>query len=192
MCGLFGFTGRREAGEVLLDGIRRLEYRGYDSAGVVTSTGDRLHVRKRVGRVADLARALNDQPAPGCHGIAHTRWATHGGVTEANAHPHTDATGDFALVHNGVIENFAALKRQLQAEGVTFQSDTDTEVLAHLVARSYDGDLLAALREALAPVKGTYGVAVVSRHEPGVIAAARLGSPLVVGLGGDGTFLASD
>ncbi|HJZ53740.1 MAG TPA: class II glutamine amidotransferase, partial [Gemmataceae bacterium] len=135
MCGLFGFTGRREAGEVLLDGIRRLEYRGYDSAGVVTSTGDRLHVRKQVGRVADLARALQEHPAPGCHGIAHTRWATHGGVTEANAHPHTDETGDFALVHNGVIENFASLKRQLQAEGVVFRSDTDTEVLAHLVAR---------------------------------------------------------
>src|SRR5262249_49437669 len=154
--------------------------------GVVTSTGDRLHVRKQVGRVADLARALQEHPAPGCHGIAHTRWATHGGVTEANAHPHTDETGDFALVHNGVIENFASLKRQLQAEGVVFRSDTDTEVLAHLVARHYDGDLLGAVREAVERVKGTYGIAVVCRHEPGVIAAARLGSPLVVGVGPDG------
>src|SRR4051812_31594898 len=156
MCGLFGYTGRQEASRVLVDGIRRLEYRGYDSAGVVTSTGDRLHVRKRVGRVDDLARALRAHPAPGCHGIAHTRWATHGGVTEANAHPHTDDAGDFAVVHNGVIENHLPLKRQLQAEGVAFQSQTDTEVLAHLVARCYDGDLLDALRQAVSRVKGTY------------------------------------
>jgi glucosamine--fructose-6-phosphate aminotransferase (isomerizing) len=192
MCGIFGFTGRREAAPLLLDGLKRLEYRGYDSSGLVTGAGRSLHPRKRSGRIVELAKAVAEHPAPGTFGISHTRWATHGGATDANAHPHLDAAGDFAIVHNGVIENYLPLKKQLQAEGVEFRSDTDTEVLAHLIARCYDGDLLAALREALALVKGTYGVAVVTRHEPGVIAAARLGSPLVVGVGPDGTYLSSD
>jgi glucosamine--fructose-6-phosphate aminotransferase (isomerizing) len=192
MCGIFGFTGRREAAPLLLDGLKRLEYRGYDSAGLVTGAGRSLHPRRKAGRIAELAKVVGEHPAPGTFGISHTRWATHGGATDRNAHPHLDATGDFAVVHNGVIENYLPLKRQLQAEGVEFRSDTDTEVLAHLIARSYDGDLLAALRQALTMVKGTYGVAVVTRREPGVIAAARLGSPLVVGVGPDGTYLASD
>jgi glucosamine--fructose-6-phosphate aminotransferase (isomerizing) len=192
MCGIFGFTGRREAAPLLLDGLKRLEYRGYDSAGLVTGAGRSLHPRKKSGRIAELARAVGEQPAPGTFGISHTRWATHGGATDRNAHPHLDAAGEFAVVHNGVLENYLALKKQLRAEGVEFRSDTDTEVLAHLIARFYDGDLLAALRQALALVKGTYGVAVVCRHEPGVIAAARLGSPLVIGAGPDGTYLSSD
>src|SRR5262245_4090631 len=192
MCGIFGFTGRREAAPLLLDGLKRLEYRGYDSAGLVTGAGHSLHPRKKAGRIAELASTVASHPAPGTFGISHTRWATHGGATDRNAHPHFDAAGEFAIVHNGVIENYLSLKKQLQAEGVEFRSDTDTEVLAHLIARRYDGDLLAALREALALVKGTYGVAVVTRHEPGVIAAARLGSPLVVGIGPDGTYIASD
>ncbi|HEY2785853.1 MAG TPA: glutamine--fructose-6-phosphate aminotransferase, partial [Fimbriiglobus sp.] len=159
MCGIVGFTGRREAAPILLDGLKRLEYRGYDSAGLVTGSEGRLHVRKKAGRIGALASAVSADPAPGHFGISHTRWATHGGATDANAHPHADAAGDIALVHNGVIENYLVLKQQLQAAGATFHSETDTEVLAHLIARSYQGDLLAAVKAALAVVKGTYGIA---------------------------------
>jgi glucosamine--fructose-6-phosphate aminotransferase (isomerizing) len=192
MCGIVGFTGRREASPVLLEGLRRLEYRGYDSAGMVTGTGRQLHLRKKAGRLAELGKLVAGQPAPGCFGISHTRWATHGGATDRNAHPHLDAAGTIALVHNGVIENFAALKQQLQGQGVQFRSDTDTEVLAQLVGHYYQGDLVGAVRQALALVKGTYGIAVVAKDEPGVIVGARLGSPLVVGVGEDGHYLASD
>ncbi|MGL6095728.1 MAG: glutamine--fructose-6-phosphate transaminase (isomerizing) [Fimbriiglobus sp.] len=192
MCGIFGFTGRREAAPLLLDGLKRLEYRGYDSSGLVTASGPVLHARKKAGRIAELAKSVAQHPVPGTCGISHTRWATHGGATDRNAHPHLDSTGGFAVVHNGVIENYLPLKKQLQADGVAFQSDTDTEVLAHLIAKLYDGDLLAALRATISLVKGTYGMAVVTRHEPGTIAVARLGSPLVIGVGHDGTFLASD
>src|SRR5215813_3340484 len=128
MCGIVGFTGRREASPILLEGLRRLEYRGYDSAGLVTGTGNELHLRKKAGRLAELGKLVGAHPAPGCYGISHTRWATHGGATDRNAHPHLDATGNIAVVHNGVIENFAGLKHQLQSQGVTFRSDTDTEV----------------------------------------------------------------
>src|SRR4051812_18501185 len=158
MCGIVGFTGRREASPVLLEGLRRLEYRGYDSAGMVTGTGNELHLRRKAGRLAELARAVAAHPAPGCYGISHTRWATHGGATDRNAHPHTDADGAIAVVHNGVIENFAPLKHQLQSSGVTFRSDTDTEVLAHLISHYYQGDLVGAVRQAIALVKGTYGI----------------------------------
>ena len=192
MCGIVGFTGRREASPVLLEGLRRLEYRGYDSAGLVTGTGNELHLRKKAGRLAELRGYVAAHPAPGCHGISHTRWATHGGATDRNSHPHTNAAGDIALVHNGVIENFAALKHQLQSAGVRFRSDTDTEVLAHLISHYYHGDLVAAVRHALALVKGTYGIAVMAKAEPGLIVGARLGSPLVVGVGDDGNYLASD
>ncbi|MBX9583994.1 MAG: glutamine--fructose-6-phosphate transaminase (isomerizing) [Gemmataceae bacterium] len=192
MCGIVGFTGRREAAPVLLQGLARLEYRGYDSSGLITGTGDSLHLRKKAGRLAELAKEVAARPAPGCYGISHTRWATHGGATDRNAHPHTDTAGDIALVHNGVIENYSTLKHQLQEDGVEFRSDTDTEVLAHLIAHYYDGDLLEAVKNALALVKGTYGIAVVSRKEPGVLVGARLGSPLVLGIGPDGNYLASD
>jgi glucosamine--fructose-6-phosphate aminotransferase (isomerizing) len=192
MCGIVGFTGRREASPILLEGLRRLEYRGYDSAGLVTGTGNQLHLRKKAGRLAELRQHVSAFPAPGCHGISHTRWATHGGATDRNAHPHTNAAGDIVLVHNGVIENFVSLKHQLRSAGVQFRSDTDTEVLAHLVAHYYHGDLVAAVRQALSLVKGTYGLAVMAKAEPGLIVGARLGSPLVVGVGADGTYLASD
>ena len=192
MCGIVGFTGRREASPVLLEGLRRLEYRGYDSAGLITSTGNELHLRKKAGRLAELRGHVAAHPAPGCHGISHTRWATHGGATDRNAHPHTNTAGDIALVHNGVIENFAALKHRLRDAGVQFRSDTDTEVLAHLVSHYYHGDLVGAVRQALSHVKGTYGIAVMAKAEPGLIVGARLGSPLVVGVGEDGSYLASD
>ena len=192
MCGIVGFTGRREASPVLLEGLRRLEYRGYDSAGMITGTGADLHLRKKAGRLAELGKLVASHPAPGCYGISHTRWATHGGATDRNAHPHLNATNTIAVVHNGVIENFAALKQNLQAQGVTFRSDTDTEVLAHLIDHYYHGDLFSAVTQALGAVKGTYGLAVTCKHEPGVIVGARLGSPLVIGIGPDGHFLASD
>ena len=192
MCGIVGFTGRREASPVLLEGLRRLEYRGYDSAGMITGTGAELHLRKKSGRLAELGKLVAAHPAPGCYGISHTRWATHGGATDRNAHPHLNADNTIAVVHNGVIENHAALKHQLQAEGVTFRSDTDTEVLAHLIDHYYQGDLLAAVTQAIGLVKGTYGLAVTCKQEPGVIVGARLGSPLVIGIGPDGHFLASD
>jgi glucosamine--fructose-6-phosphate aminotransferase (isomerizing) len=192
MCGIIGFTGRREATPILLDGLKRLEYRGYDSAGLITGTGSKLHLRKKAGRIAQLSKAVEAEPAPGNFGISHTRWATHGGATDANAHPHLDTAGDIAVVHNGVIENYAQLKHTLVQDGVKFQSDTDTEVLAHLIAHYYKGDLLEAVKNAVGLVKGTYGLAVMCRQQPGVIVGARLGSPLVIGIGDDGNYLASD
>jgi glutamine---fructose-6-phosphate transaminase (isomerizing) len=192
MCGIVGFTGQLEASPILLEGLARLEYRGYDSAGMVTGTGSSLHLRKKAGRIAELTKHLEKSPAPGTFGISHTRWATHGGATDANAHPHYDSTGNIAVVHNGVIENYLALKLKLQEDGVVFHSDTDTEVLAHLIGRYYNGELLEAVRRAIELVKGTYGLAVVSKTEPGVIVGARLGSPLVIGIGEHGHYLASD
>jgi glucosamine--fructose-6-phosphate aminotransferase (isomerizing) len=176
----------------LVDGLRRLEYRGYDSAGLATLTGSHLHLRKRAGRIADLVRHLREQPAPGCHGISHTRWATHGPATDINAHPHVGGDGLVAVVHNGVIENHASLKRQLQDEGVVFRSDTDTEVIAQLIAQNHTGDLADAVRKALARLKGTYGLAVLSPQNPDVLIGARQGSPLVLGIGQGEHFLASD
>jgi glucosamine--fructose-6-phosphate aminotransferase (isomerizing) len=192
MCGIVGYTGFREAEPVLLEGLRRLEYRGYDSAGVATLTGSHLYVRKRAGRIDNLALHLAEQPAPGCIGIAHTRWATHGGATDSNAHPHVGGENAVAVVHNGVIENYTALKQQLQAEGVVFHSDTDTEVIAHLIARHLEDDLAEAVMKVLPLLKGTYGLAVMSPLQPGVLVGARLGSPLVLGLNEGESYLASD
>jgi glucosamine--fructose-6-phosphate aminotransferase (isomerizing) len=192
MCGIVGYVGQREAEPILVEGLRRLEYRGYDSAGLATLTGRQMHVRKRTGRVADLARHLAVRPAPGCLGISHTRWATHGKATNSNAHPQVGGNGTIAVVHNGVIENYAALKRQLQDLDVVFHSDTDTEIIAQLVAHHFSGDLVEAVRKALPLLKGTYGLAVVSPHDPELIVGARLGSPLVLGIGDHEHFLASD
>ncbi len=202
MCGIVGYTGTREAEPILVEGLRRLEYRGYDSAGLATLTGANLHLRKKSGRIQDLARYLRDHPAPGCVGISHTRWATHGPANDANAHPHVGGDGLVVVVHNGVIENYAALKRQLEAEGIAFRSDTDTEVIAQLIAHYlHDAEgsapfgadeLIEAVSLALAQLKGTYGLAVVSPCCPDVVVGARLGSPLVLGLGQGENFLASD
>jgi glucosamine--fructose-6-phosphate aminotransferase (isomerizing) len=192
MCGIVGYTGRRPAEPILLKGLQRLEYRGYDSAGLATLSGANLHVRKRSGRIAELAGLLKQKPAPGCQGISHTRWATHGGATDGNAHPHLGGDGAVAVVHNGVIENYAALRQQLEAEGFVFRSETDTEVIAHLIASHLNGDLVEAVRKALAHLKGTYGLAVLSPQSPGLVVGARLGSPLVLGVGQGESFLASD
>jgi glucosamine--fructose-6-phosphate aminotransferase (isomerizing) len=194
MCGIVGYVGHREAEPILLEGLRRLEYRGYDSAGLATVTGPKLNLRKRAGRVADLAEHLSGQPAPGRHGIAHTRWATHGPANDTNAHPHVAHRHGtaVAVVHNGVIENYAPLKRQLQQEGAEFRSDTDTEVIAHLIARHLNGDLVEAVRKVLPLLKGTYGLVVLSPRNPDLLVCARLGSPLVLGVGDGEHFLASD
>jgi glucosamine--fructose-6-phosphate aminotransferase (isomerizing) len=207
MCGIVGYVGRSEAAPILLDGLRRLEYRGYDSAGVAIVNGDHVETRKCAGRIASLAKLISQKPASGNYGISHTRWATHGKVTDENAHPHFDATGKIALVHNGVIENYNALKEQLIQDGDTnFRSDTDTEVLAHLIGRIYQqlggedrqsgsdskARLVNATRAALKQVIGTYGIAVVHADIPDFIVGARRGSPLVLGVGKDENFLASD
>ncbi len=207
MCGIIGYAGHKEAESILVEGLRRLEYRGYDSAGLVTLTGQKLHVRKRAGRIQDLARLLRDRPAPGHVGISHTRWATHGPATDGNAHPHLGGDGLVAVVHNGVIENYATLKRQLESEGVGFHSDTDTEVIAQLIAHHLrrlrntgegdwtavtSDDFLDAVASSLALLKGTYGLAIVCPLFPDLIVGARLGSPLVLGLGQEEHYLASD
>jgi glutamine---fructose-6-phosphate transaminase (isomerizing) len=192
MCGIVGYTGRREAEPILLEGLARLEYRGYDSAGIATVTGSSLCVRKTAGRIAALGKLLTKQPAPGTSGISHTRWATHGGATDRNAHPHVAGDGAVAVVHNGVIENYSVLKKQLQADGCQFRSDTDTEVIAHLINRYLEDDLVAAVRKAVRHLKGTYGLAVLSPRFPSQIVGARLGSPLVLGLGEHEAYLASD
>jgi glucosamine--fructose-6-phosphate aminotransferase (isomerizing) len=192
MCGIIGYVGRKEAQPILVEGLRCLEYRGYDSAGLATLVGSHLHLRKRAGRISNLVRYLRDRPAPGCVGISHTRWATHGSASDSNAHPHVGGDGVVAVVHNGVVENYTALKRQLQADGVVFHSDTDTEVIAQLIAYNYQGDLVEAVRKALSQLKGTYGLAVLSPLHPDLLVGARLGSPLVLGLGQGEHFLASD
>jgi glutamine---fructose-6-phosphate transaminase (isomerizing) len=197
MCGIVGYTGAHEASPILVAGLRRLEYRGYDSAGVATLDRDRLVLRKRAGRVRTLEEALDAEPAAGACGISHTRWATHGPASDRNAHPHVggrDGQPVVAVVHNGVIENHAALRRELQDQGFPFLSQTDTEVIAHLVARELDGDddLFAAVQRALPRLQGTYGLAVVSPRCPGQVVGARLGSPLVVGVGDGENLLASD
>ena len=191
MCGIVAYTGSGEALPHLMEGLRRLEYRGYDSAGVALAQRDSLWLRRRVGRVAGLELAAQDAP-PAQTGIGHTRWATHGGVTEQNAHPHTDLPLRIAVVHNGIIENMRSLKTQIEAEGVTFRSETDTEILPHLIRRYYKGDPLLAVAQACHQLRGTFGIAVVFADHPDLIVAARNGSPLVVGLGDGETVLASD
>ncbi len=202
MCGIVGYVGNRQAGPILLDGLRRLEYRGYDSAGVAVVENQRLRVHKKKGKIDEgLARLLGAQPVAGCLGIGHTRWATHGPPSDANSHPHLDQTGSIAVVHNGVIENFEALKERLSSAGHTFQSSTDTEVLAHLIGEHYkrvkgqsDGvhPLTQAVINALPEVTGTYGIAVLSTEHPGILVGARRGSPLIVGVGQNENLLASD
>ena len=192
MCGIMGYVGPREATPILIDGLGRLEYRGYDSAGVAVLDGDLLTVRKAEGKLARLVGALDAEPAPGRAGIGHTRWATHGPPTDFNAHPHTDPGHQFVVVHNGIIENFLPLKEDLVTRGAAFASETDSEVLAHLVAEEYDGDLLAAVRSAVARATGAYALVAMTVHEPGRIVACRMVSPLIVGIGEGEMYLASD
>jgi glucosamine--fructose-6-phosphate aminotransferase (isomerizing) len=193
MCGIVGYTGSREAGPVLLDGLRRLEYRGYDSAGIalVTETGD-LFVEKRAGKVAVLQDALVGGPPRAGVGLAHTRWATHGRPSDLNAHPHSDCSGRITVVHNGIVENFRQLRDELAVRGHVLQSETDTEVVAHLIEEAYQGDLADAVRTALGRIEGAYAIVVLHRDEPARLVGARLNAPLIVGLGDEEGFLASD
>ncbi len=212
MCGIVGYIGSRDASEFLVEGLRRLEYRGYDSAGVAVIDRGAIRVCKTTGRVDALHGRLLSEPLPGHAGIGHTRWATHGPANDANAHPHVGGLGEVAVVHNGVIENYAGLRQQLEGAGFVFRSETDSEVIAHLIASCLDtqaatdaarangaglrrdvhASLVTAVRMALAQLRGTYGLAILFRDHPDVMIAARLGSPLVVGVGPQEHFVASD
>ncbi len=200
MCGIIGYVGREQAAPLLLEGLRRLEYRGYDSAGVAVAHNGSINLRKCAGRIQNLSDLLDGNAPNGTFGVSHTRWATHGEPTDENAHPHFDQSGRLALVHNGVIENYQVLREELEAKGHVFQSQTDSEVLAHLIGESYDefgGEhgrerLLKAVRQALQKVVGTYGIALIHLDVPETVVGARLGSPLIVGLGAKENFLASD
>jgi glutamine---fructose-6-phosphate transaminase (isomerizing) len=193
MCGIVGYVGPRDAAPILLEGLRRLEYRGYDSAGlaVLTDAGE-VFVEKKAGKLSNLTEHLNGGAPAGHPGIAHTRWATHGRPNDANAHPHRDCSGRLALIHNGIIENYAEIKERLVAAGHRFSSETDTEVLAHLIEERYDGDLVEAVREALNEVRGAYAIGVMHLDHPNRIVGARMNVPLIVGLGDGEGFLASD
>src|SRR5690606_26919850 len=177
---------------ILIRGLRILEYRGYDSAGIAVGEDGAVDVRKRVGRIENLEQLLNQQQPKGTVGIGHTRWATHGQPSDENAHPHADCTGNFVVVHNGIIENYAQLRNELTARGHRFASETDTEVIAHLIEDMYDGDLVNTVRRAVARLQGAYALVVMTRHEPDKIVAVKQASPLIVGLGAEENFLASD
>jgi glucosamine--fructose-6-phosphate aminotransferase (isomerizing) len=192
MCGIIGYTGPRDSVPILVSGLKRMEYRGYDSAGVAVQTSSGIVIRKDAGKVANLEKILLKSPLKGTTGIGHTRWATHGVPNQVNAHPHTDDQNSIVLVHNGIIENYSSLRTELQKSGHKFTTDTDTEVIAHLIAEFYNDDLLRAVQKALSLVRGTYGLAILSSRDPGTIIAARLGSPMVIGHGKNENFIASD
>ena len=191
MCGIVGYVGPRDAAPILMDGLHRLKYRGYDSAGLAIGRGGKLTVVKTQGKVRDLERILPEK-LKGTSGIAHTRWATHGEPSDRNAHPHTDAANRFAIVHNGIIENAGSLRSKLQAAGVTFRSETDSEVVAHLLAAMPQESLEDRFRAVLRVITGTYGIAAIDAQEPGCIVVARNGSPVVIGIGDREMFVASD
>ncbi|MGH9646721.1 MAG: isomerizing glutamine--fructose-6-phosphate transaminase, partial [Bryobacteraceae bacterium] len=193
MCGIVGYIGDQKAVPIILDGLKRLEYRGYDSAGIaVLEQGTCLGVRRAQGKLRNLEEVLRLNPIEGTYGIGHTRWATHGRPTEENAHPHRDCHGDIVVVHNGIVENYLALKQQLVEEGHKFVTETDTEIIAHLVEKYFDGNLESAVRDAVKQMTGVFALSVISRKDPNKIVAARSGPPVVVGLGDGEYFVASD
>ena len=192
MCGIVAYFGHRDAATILTEGLKRLEYRGYDSAGIAVIRGGELLIRRCVGRISALEEKIGNELTGATIGMAHTRWATHGAPTEVNAHPHCDASGRLALVHNGIIENYRVLRTFLKQHDITMDSETDTEVLAKLVGHFYDGSLENAVRRALREVRGTFGIAVLHLDEPDVVVAARRGSPLILGVGQEEYIIASD
>jgi len=192
MCGIVGYIGKRDVQPILLNGLSKLEYRGYDSAGIAVLEQDRIKISKVEGRLANLSSRLDEQPLQGSAGIGHTRWATHGKPSDANSHPHADMSGQFTVVHNGIVENYMELKKELEAKGVTFASETDTEVIAHLLAEAYQGDLAAAVRVVIGRLQGAYSLGVMAECEPDKLVAVRQSSPLVIGAGQGEHFIASD
>lgn len=192
MCGIVCYVGRKSAKAILLDGLKQLEYRGYDSAGLAIQNGNSMALHRSVGKISRLESMLNGLQIEGTTGIAHTRWATHGEPTEENAHPQRNGDDKVFLIHNGIVENYYSLKKNLQKQGITFRSETDTEVLAHLIGINFNGDLNEAVRQTMAQVEGTFGLAVIHGDVPGQIVVARRGSPIIVGLSEDGHFAASD
>ncbi|MFL5755737.1 MAG: glutamine--fructose-6-phosphate aminotransferase, partial [Chloroflexota bacterium] len=193
MCGIVGYTGPREAGPILIEGLKRLEYRGYDSAGIalVDEAGD-LFVEKKAGKLSNLQTAIADRTPHAALGLAHTRWATHGRPNDLNAHPHVDCTGEITVIHNGIIENFRELRDGLEARGHTLGSETDTEAIAHLVEEEYRGDLADAVRGALRQLEGAYALVAMHKREVSRLVGARRNVPLIVGLNGEESFVASD
>lgn len=192
MCGIVSYVGQKEAKSILIGGLKQLEYRGYDSAGIAVQKGDNIVCHRAVGKIVELEKKINGQNIQGTLGIAHTRWATHGEPTETNAHPHTDQGRNVFVAHNGIIENYLSLKRKLEKQGLQFYSETDTEVLAQLIAVNFDGSLTEAVRKTMSQVDGTFGIAVIHRMVPGELVVARRGSPLIIGLSNEGNFAASD
>lgn len=192
MCGIVGYIGDREAADFLMDGLAKLEYRGYDSAGIAVYHDGAIAVRKKAGRLVNLAEAVKAHPVVGTVGIGHTRWATHGGPSDVNAHPHTDEKGDFAIVHNGIIENYMELKEELLKKGYHFKSETDTEVVAHLCADMYDGDFTSTVRKVLSRLRGSYSLVFMCKFEPDKIICSKKDNPLIVGLGQGENYIASD
>ena len=192
MCGIVGYVGDRQAAEFLLDGLSKLEYRGYDSAGIAVYDGENIRVEKSVGRLAALREKIKGDMPVGCLGIGHTRWATHGRPSDVNSHPHTDCHGDFAVVHNGIIENYLSLKEELIAKGHVFKSETDTEVVVHLLEEVYSGDFIAAVRAVLERIEGSYALAFMSRKHPDLLICTKQDNPLIIGLGEGENFIASD
>jgi glutamine---fructose-6-phosphate transaminase (isomerizing) len=193
MCGIVGYIGNRTAVPIILDGLRHLEYRGYDSAGIAVLNGNnRLAIRRAPGKLCNLENTIRANPLHGPYGIGHTRWATHGHPTEENAHPHRDCTGEIVVVHNGIVENYLSLRHQLELGGHTFVTETDTEVVAHLVEKYYQGNLEDAVRRAVKDLSGVFALGVIASSDPGKIVAARLGPPVVIGLGDGEYFVASD
>ncbi|MBR3497983.1 MAG: glutamine--fructose-6-phosphate transaminase (isomerizing) [Selenomonadaceae bacterium] len=192
MCGIVGYIGGKKAAPILLDGLTKLEYRGYDSAGIAVDCGENIFIEKTVGRLDALKEKLKNNLPEGTVGIGHTRWATHGRPSDSNAHPHTDCHGDFVVVHNGIIENYLPLKEKLLARGHKFTSETDTEVIAHLLEEVYRGDFVAAVREVLSQVEGSYSLAFMAKAHPDVLICAKQDNPLIVGLGRGENFVASD
>lgn len=192
MCGIVGYVGKRDSQEILIEGLKKLEYRGYDSAGVAVYTDQGLAVKKAKGRLAVLESQLDEAPLRGTIGIGHTRWATHGKPSDVNSHPHTDNSMKFSVVHNGIIENYIALKEELIAKGHRFVSETDTEVISHLIADLYDGDIVRTVQRAVKHMTGAYALGVLTEHEPEKLVAVRLASPLIIGVGDGENFIGSD
>ncbi len=192
MCGIIGYIGSKEAVPILLDGLKKLEYRGYDSAGIAILKDNKIQIKKCKGKIAELENLLEKGAPKGNIGLGHTRWATHGKPNNINAHPHNGCNSEIVVVHNGIIENYMPLRERLLSEGHNFISETDTEVLPHLIESNYQNDLTLAVKESIKEIEGSYAIGVISTHDPGKVVASRCGSPLIIGIGKGEMFLASD